>query len=230
MIMKLTRSIFASVIITLLAFTAVLYSSCTKNKCANTTCQNGGSCSDGFCTCPRGYSGDHCEIPATSTIEFINHALTPITLTLNNYAYTIPVGQTKGFTGKFGDSLNGNAFTHGTYGEQINWDTVSSVFPINGVQYVYFDVNPNYFFLVLQNDSSSSALREIIVNRGLSTESDIFIAAPYIVYPNTISVGYFYASASSNVYVKSVAQYGFNFPAPLAIPNISNQQVVVIAH
>ena len=37
-----------------------MYTSC-KNKCGNTTCQNGGSCSNNVCVCPTGYSGSACE-------------------------------------------------------------------------------------------------------------------------------------------------------------------------
>lgn len=40
---------------------AVLYTSCTKDKCKDVTCQNGGTCSDGKCTCPTGYEGTNCE-------------------------------------------------------------------------------------------------------------------------------------------------------------------------
>ncbi|MBS1586219.1 MAG: calcium-binding EGF-like domain-containing protein [Bacteroidetes bacterium] len=47
--------------ITLFAFTAVTYTSCKKDKCKDVTCQNGGTCSDGNCTCPTGYSGTLCE-------------------------------------------------------------------------------------------------------------------------------------------------------------------------
>lgn len=47
--------------ITLFAFTAVTYTSCKKDKCKDVTCQNGGTCSDGNCSCPTGYSGTLCE-------------------------------------------------------------------------------------------------------------------------------------------------------------------------
>ena len=214
--MKLIRSIIATVIITLSAFGAFVYTSCTKDKCAKIVCQNGGSCSNGFCTCPRGHTGDFCEIPATSNIQYFNHSFTDLTLTLNNVAYVIHPGYSKGFTGNFGDSLNGNAFTKGPYGEQINWDTVSNVFGISGTQNVYFDVSPRYFFVTVQNDSASSVIREVIVNRTLPTEADIILPPPYLTYALTTQIGYFYLdSATSNVYVKSKTNWGFNNPAPL---------------
>ncbi len=203
--MKLMRSIIATVIVTLSAFTAVFYTSCTKNKCTNTTCQNGGSCSNGFCICPTGYSGDNCEIPATTTIQYFNRTATPITLTLNHYSYTIPSGQSKGFTGVYGDTLLGNASTQGTYGERITWDTVNNVYPINGTTQVYFDVPSSYFYLVVDNDSLSSRIKEIIVNQGLSSERDITLPAPYLGYQAPAYLGYFYAEPTSSVYIKTAS-------------------------
>jgi len=42
--------------------TLSLYTSCTKqNNCNGVHCQNKGSCSDGFCICPTGVSGDTCQ-------------------------------------------------------------------------------------------------------------------------------------------------------------------------
>lgn len=230
--MKL-RSIIATIIITISTFGAILYTSCTKDKCKNTTCQNGGSCSNGFCICPRGYTGDYCEIPATSYINYMNNSYTDITLTLNNHAYTVPAGEAKGFTGQFGDTMQGNAFTKGPYGEQINWDTVMNIFPINGTLTVNFNVDTTYFYLVVVNDSASAQIKEINVNKGLLTEKDIIFNTPsqYLGYQSSIGLGYFYAStANSNVYLKTAFGSAFNFPAPLWTTLSQNQYVQVTAH
>jgi len=32
-----------------------------KDKCGTTTCQNGGTCSNNTCVCPKGYSGNSCQ-------------------------------------------------------------------------------------------------------------------------------------------------------------------------
>ena len=42
--------------------TLSLYTSCKKNNnCSGVHCQNKGTCSDGFCVCPAGVSGDTCQ-------------------------------------------------------------------------------------------------------------------------------------------------------------------------
>lgn len=51
-------------------FSAVLYTGCV-DKCASVTCHNGGTCSDGKCSCPSGYTGSTCE---TRTCEANNTA------------------------------------------------------------------------------------------------------------------------------------------------------------
>lgn len=41
--------------------TTVLYTACEKDSCTQLTCQNGGTCTSGFCNCPSGYEGAECE-------------------------------------------------------------------------------------------------------------------------------------------------------------------------
>ena len=232
--MKLTRSIFTTVIITLSAFTSIIYTSC-KSSCSHITCFNGGSCSNGLCTCPYGYTGNSCETPNTSNIQYYNHSYTPITITLNNVAYTIPPKQIKGFSGAFGDSLKGNAYTNGTYGETITWDSIFNTFPINGTLLVNLDISPNYFYLEVYNDSASSTLREIDVNMGLPTERDIILPAPYLAYGSTVALGYFFDStgsvAASNVHIKSTSNSEFVFPTgsatSLSLPMTQDQAITV---
>ncbi len=58
--MKNLNSFLFSVLLTLAAFSLVLYTSCT-DKCKSIVCQNDGTCNDGTCTCPDGYTGQYCE-------------------------------------------------------------------------------------------------------------------------------------------------------------------------
>jgi hypothetical protein len=59
--MKSIKHIALGAFLTISAFCAVLYTSCTKDKCKDVTCQNGGTCSDGNCVCPTGVTGTNCE-------------------------------------------------------------------------------------------------------------------------------------------------------------------------
>ena len=43
-------------------FAAITYLACTKDKCNNVACQNGGACNNGSCICLTGYEGNNCEI------------------------------------------------------------------------------------------------------------------------------------------------------------------------
>lgn len=58
--MKLKQIGLAS-LLTFGLFSAVVYTSCTKDPCNNVQCANGGSCSSGNCVCPTGFDGADCE-------------------------------------------------------------------------------------------------------------------------------------------------------------------------
>lgn len=59
--MKSFKNIALGAFLTVSAFGAVLYTSCTKDECKDVVCQNGGTCSGGTCTCATGYEGSKCE-------------------------------------------------------------------------------------------------------------------------------------------------------------------------
>lgn len=59
--MKYTHHIVVTVILLLFTFTTVVYTACNKDECKDVQCLNGGSCADGNCNCPDGYSGTNCE-------------------------------------------------------------------------------------------------------------------------------------------------------------------------
>jgi hypothetical protein len=60
-IMKLFKQIALSAFLTLSAFCAILYSSCSKDGCKGVTCLNGGTCGGGICSCPTGLGGNNCQ-------------------------------------------------------------------------------------------------------------------------------------------------------------------------
>lgn len=59
--MKSIRQIVLSAFLTISVFSAILYGSCTKDACKQTTCLNTGTCKGGICTCPTGIGGASCE-------------------------------------------------------------------------------------------------------------------------------------------------------------------------
>lgn len=64
---------------TVAAFGITLTVACTKDECADVTCQHGGACKNGTCTCPTGYAGSRCEnqtcaVNNTAQIQFSNRS------------------------------------------------------------------------------------------------------------------------------------------------------------
>jgi hypothetical protein len=64
--MKSLKLVAVSAFLSIGAFCTVLYTSCSKDECKGVTCQNGGTCSGGNCTCATGYEGTNCEKQARS--------------------------------------------------------------------------------------------------------------------------------------------------------------------
>jgi hypothetical protein len=62
--MKGMKYFVITLFLTLSAFAAVMYSSCTKEACNGITCLNKGVCKAGRCICiePQGIGGNSCEI------------------------------------------------------------------------------------------------------------------------------------------------------------------------
>jgi len=60
--MRSIKQIALTVLLTVGAFSAITYTACNKDACSGVTCQNGGTCASGTCTCPTGYQGTNCQI------------------------------------------------------------------------------------------------------------------------------------------------------------------------
>jgi hypothetical protein len=153
--MKQTKAIVFTTMLTLLAFGAIVYTSCRKDRCKTLNCQNGGTCSDGFCICATGYTGTYCQTPNVSSIAFRNETFTPVTLTINGANYSVDTGKFITFTGSYGDTIKGTAFTHGTYGLNVDIDPFKIVFPVRGTTMHDLNVNANFFFLMATNNNST---------------------------------------------------------------------------
>ena len=83
-----------SLLVTICTFFAisgmVVFSSCEKDPCTELTCQNGGNCADGYCSCPTGFEGAECDITASSrfigkyagSLRCNNYPIQPDTVTI----------------------------------------------------------------------------------------------------------------------------------------------------
>lgn len=150
--MKNAKAILLTTVLTLLTFGTVIYTSCRKDYCKNMVCQHGGTCSDGQCKCPDGYTGRFCEVANVSSIKFDNKTFTKVTVTVNGKEYLVDTGK-KGltFTGSHGDTLKGTARVKGTYGVPVDLPEFKVVFPVRGTLVHTLDVPPTHFFLMATN-------------------------------------------------------------------------------
>jgi hypothetical protein len=75
--------IYSLAIVIAVLFTVSIFS-CQKS-CSG-TCQNGGTCKDGSCSCPNGYSGAQCQTAANA--QFVGNYIGNFDV---NSPYTLPV-------------------------------------------------------------------------------------------------------------------------------------------
>ena len=59
--MKFWKSILFTFVLFCAVVTVVVYSSCEQDNCLNVTCNHGGSCKSGICSCPTGFEGPTCS-------------------------------------------------------------------------------------------------------------------------------------------------------------------------
>ena len=219
--MKQIKSLSIAAVLTILTFSAVLYTSCHKDKCAGYVCHNGGFCSGGSCSCPSGYSGLHCEL---SSLIYQNNTFTPIEITVNGSSATIPVGGNVTYVGAAGAAADVSATTSGSYGLVISW-SFSDVFPTGGsIPIEPMDVSNQYFYLEMQN-LYTSYISSITTNYNFN---------PYQMYevisiPNdhlTYGIGYYDATNSTSVKV-NFTDNTFVTTSYLNIPNENNAYYVL---
>jgi hypothetical protein len=218
--MKQTKAIAFTVMVTLLSFGAVIYSSCRRDRCKTLNCQNGGTCNDGFCYCPSGFTGTYCQTANVSTIVFKNKTFTRVSLIINGSDYSVDTGTFITFTGSYGDTLKGNAKTHGAYGLNVDLDAFKLVFPVHGSLVYDLNVNPNFFFLKATNNNPTVPyITQVYVNykdpdSTLDITSIYNDGKPYFI-------GYYKATDSTAVRLEKTPDYWpFN---SLSLPMTINQ-------
>ncbi|MFI4963030.1 MAG: hypothetical protein ACHP6H_04135 [Legionellales bacterium] len=91
--MKSIKLVALSAFLTIGTFCAVLYnSSCTKDKCKDVTCQHGGTCSGGNCTCTTGYEGTNCETKSRDKFVGTYTGSEICTVGTDNYSIVLSAG------------------------------------------------------------------------------------------------------------------------------------------
>lgn len=224
--MKQNKAIVITVILTLLSFGTIIYTSCRKDRCKNLNCQNGGTCNDGFCICPTGFTGTYCQIANVSTIALRNETFTPVKLTVNGTDYTVDSGDIITFTGGYGDSLKGFGTTHGTYGINVSIPAFKLVFPARGTATHDLDVDSTYFFLMATNTSTVPYITQVHVNYK-QPDSTLDIAT----IPNngvTHHIGYYKAFANTRVRLEKTP-LAWSFNSLGLVPMKKNQSYNAIA-
>ncbi|MES2702434.1 MAG: EB domain-containing protein [Bacteroidota bacterium] len=203
--MKQTRYIFSTIIITLLTFGAVVYTSCKKDRCKELTCQNGSACDNGFCICPSGYSGKFCEIANVTAIVYRNNTFTPLLITVGSTTKTVSAGKTTTFYGSYRDTLRATASTQGNFGQRVTWNDLNRAFPVRDT--VNVDVNlPGKFFYLLVTNNTGEPLRDVYVNYGFPEQSLDVLPIPVNV---TYGIGYYKKRYNSNVRLEADTTFNF---------------------
>jgi len=223
--MKQFKTILISALITLLAFGAITYTSCTKDPCSGVNCLNGGACSGGTCSCPSGFTGEYC---GETFVTYQNDTYTPISITANGSNATIPIGGTITFHGLVGNALNVTAATSGTtssgtvIGTLIAWNNLSATFPGSGTTIIAIDVSSDYFFLNVQNTNSTNSINSISVNYNNSAATTDNVEVPND--GNIYGIGYYLAYTNTGIKLTgSLGGYETFFPYTTASSFTTNQ-------
>lgn len=118
--MKNLKSILLATVLTVGAFSTTLFTACNPDACKDVVCQNGGTCTDGECTCPVGYEGTNCQTLSRDKFIGVFTGSETCTIGTDNYSITCSANSdnTKfNIQNLYNQSLtaiaaaNGNAFT-----------------------------------------------------------------------------------------------------------------------
>jgi len=143
--MKFLKQTLLSVILLSGIVTTIIYSSCVQNVCNNVSCQNGGSCISGLCTCPTGYEGTQCQTLSISRY-------------LGTYAGTTSCNSGTGVIDTV-TVYSDNAF--GLNGVKVQMHSLFPSPPNKGFLYGTVASNTSVYTInVSNNDSSASLIRD----------------------------------------------------------------------
>ena len=231
--MKQARLIALTTAITFSIFAAVIVSSCKKtDACSNVTCQNGGTCVNGKCSCPTGYTGNFCETAAQSSITYVNNTYTTMLITVNDVQSKLQVNSSVTYPGTPGKTVTVNATTAYTTatgqitGEVVTWSFIDTL-PASGAITHTLNVDPTYFYLSIANGDNYDSIVAINVNYQTSYQTTDSITLPNNGVPYII--GYFRAFPDTKIYVAGRGQSltGSSWILTPTIPNTVNAAATV---
>jgi hypothetical protein len=124
--MKSIKHIALSAFLTVSAFGSVFYTACNKDKCKDVVCQNGGTCSEGNCTCVTGYEGTNCE--TKSRDKFIKSWSATDVTGSTSLPYTASIGASTSSDVTavvIGNTFSDNFFLIGPIKATVNGNTIT---------------------------------------------------------------------------------------------------------
>lgn len=208
--MKHARLIVITTALMLSAFAAIIVSSCKKSEpCSGVVCNNSGTCVNGKCSCPTGYSGTFCENAEQSSIVYINNTFTTMNMMVNDTKYKVPVGGTVAYPAQAGTTVTVSATTAYTntagkvVGEIISWSFIDTL-PANGAYNHPLNVDPSYFYLKIANGDNYDTIVSIQVNYQTTNETTDSMLIPNDGTPYII--GYYKAFTGTKIYVTGKGQ------------------------
>ena len=186
--MKHSKLFLLALTVAIGVFSAAVYTSCTKTAQCSAACLNGGSCNNGTCKCPSGFSGNQCQY---TNIVYRNPTYTYLLVTVSipkksnkDTSFIIAPSGTAMVQGTPGDTAWATGYTYGPvgpatvvgtgstpvqFGETIEWNGIYSVFLASGNQFVDFHVDSRYFFLQVNNQNGGNTGSDNIVSFVVNT-------------------------------------------------------------
>ncbi len=229
--MKQTRTIFITALLAILSFGTVIYTSCRKDRCKNLNCQNGGTCQDGFCICPTGYTGTYCQNANVSNISLRNQTFTAVKVTVDGTTYTVDSGDAIVFTAGYGDSLKATARTRGLYGVNVELPVISLKFPTRNTLTYDLDVPSDYFFLMATNINPTVpevSLTYVNYKQRDSTLDVVISPTPIKNNGDIYHIGYYRAYNDTKVRLEKTPLY-WQYDT-LHLPGTKNQSYIAVVH
>lgn len=183
------KKLIIVILSTLSVFASVLYVSCNKaenvdgpNPCANVTCYNGGTCTNGTCSCIPGFEGAKCEINIRDKYmgnwqisEVIKGSSAPLNINkTKTYTLTVKTSDVSKLALSFNNLSNNPAYNALAY--------AARKYNVAGKDYLA-DISSNFCFVVGEPIPNTSA----VINGGQGNINNLatyMSGTYYIQYPD----------------------------------------------